>query len=170
MQVSKAIDDMTDGELQAVRYDDFVITRYDDEGQVTLMQINSVNVDLFARKVTARIRTEMEEFENTPISIRLGTLSGIPLFSGMGPEIEFRPLNLGIVDADFSSEFLSGGINQTLHRLYMRIVVNMTITLPGRIFDFENGSNVMICESLIAGDIPFASVNLGDLTGKDLLP
>lgn len=170
MKVSKAIDDMTDSELRAIAYDDIIITRYDEEGHVTLMQVNSVNVDIFARKVTARIREEMEAFEEEGISINLGTMSGIPFLSGMGPEFEFTTLNLGIVDADFISEFISGGINQTLHRLYMRIEVNMTVTLPGRTYAFDNGSNVMICEAVIAGNIPNAVVSLGEMVSGELLP
>lgn len=170
IQVSKAIDDMTDSELRNITYEDIIITRFDGEGHVTLMQVNSVNVDVFARKVTARIREEMEAFREEGISINLGTMSGIPFLSGMGPSINFNALNLGIVDADFISEFTSGGINQTLHRLYMRIVVNMTVTLPGRTYEFDNGSSVMICEAVIAGNIPNAVVSLGDMTTGDLLP
>ena len=63
MKVSKAIDDMTDKQLQSTDYEDFVITRYDNEGDLTFFQVNGVNVDLFARKVTAMIREEMTKFE-----------------------------------------------------------------------------------------------------------
>lgn len=169
MKVSEAIDDMTESELSGAEYDDFVITRYNDEGNVSLLQINSVAVDLFARKVTALIRSEMETFQSEGVAIPLGTLSGIPFLSGAGPDIVLSLLNLGIVDAEFSSEFLTAGINQTLHRLYMRIVVNMTIVLPGYTMDFDNSSQVIISEAVITGDVPFSDIDVGASTG-DLLP
>lgn len=170
MQVSQAIDDMTDGELHNIKYEDLVITRYNDEGYVSLLQVNSVNVDLFARKVTALIRTEMAKFENEGVNIPIGTLSGIPFISGIGPEIELNLLNLGIVDADFISEFAAAGVNQTIHRLYMRIIVNMTIVLPGYTIAFDNSSQVIICESVIAGEVPFSNIDLGNITASELLP
>ena len=37
MQVSKAIDDMTDSELQGMEYGDLVIVRYNDKGYVSLL-------------------------------------------------------------------------------------------------------------------------------------
>ena len=36
MKVSEAIDNMTESELTGAEYDDFVITRYNDEGNVSL--------------------------------------------------------------------------------------------------------------------------------------
>ncbi len=168
MRVSQAIDDMTDAELQGKDYDDFVITRYNTDGNLSILQVNSISVDLFARKVTSLIRNEMEEFKERGVAVPLGTLSGLPFLSGFGPAVEINLLNLGVVDADFSSEFISAGINQTLHRLYMRIVVNMTIVLPGYSMEFDNSSQVIICESVITGDVPLGNITVGG--NVDLLP
>ena len=129
MKVSEAIDDMTDRQLQNTNYEDFVIVRYDNEGKMTFFQVNSINVDLFARKVTALIREEMSKFENDGINIPIGTVSGVPFLSDLGPEITLNILNLGVVDADFTSEFISAGVNQTIHRLYMKIIVSFMIFL-----------------------------------------
>ena len=69
MKVSETIDDMTEKQLYNVTYDDFVITRTDDEGKVTFVQISSVNVNLFARRVTSLIRSEMKKFESDGVGI-----------------------------------------------------------------------------------------------------
>ena len=131
MKVSEAIDDMTEKQLYEVEYGDFVILGTDSDGNVTFVQMNSVAVNLFARRVTSLIRGEMEKFEEQGIAIPLGTITGVPLLSDIGPELTYNVLDLGVVDADFYSEFSSAGINQTLHRLYMKIIVNMRIVLPG---------------------------------------
>lgn len=164
MKVSEAIDDMTDRQLQNTNYEDFVIVRYDNEGKMTFFQVNSINVDLFARKVTALIREEMSKFENDGINIPIGTVSGIPFLSDLGPEITLNILNLGVVDADFTSEFISAGVNQTVHRLYMKIIVNMKIILPGYSLSFDNSSTVIICESVIVGDVPFGDIQISSGT------
>lgn len=164
MKVSEAIDDMTDRQLQNTNYEDFVIVRYDNEGKMTFFQVNSINVDLFARKVTALIREEMSKFENDGINIPIGTVSGVPFLSDLGPEITLNILNLGVVDADFTSEFISAGVNQTVHRLYMKIIVNMKIILPGYSLSFDNSSTVIICESVIVGDVPFGDIQISSGT------
>ncbi len=161
MQVSQAIDDMTESHLYDVTYDDFVISRYDNEGNVTFIQINSVKVNLFARRVTSLIRSEMKTFEEQGVQIPLGTVTGIPLLSDLGPELTYNVLDLGVVDADFISEFTDAGVNQTLHRLYMKIIVNMRIVLPGYSLAFDNSSTVMICENVIVGDVPLGQIDIG---------
>ena len=166
MQVSQAIDDMTESHLYDVTYDDFVISRYDNEGNVTFIQINSVKVNLFARRVTSLIRSEMKTFEEQGVQIPLGTVTGIPLLSDLGPELTYNVLDLGVVDADFISEFTDAGVNQTLHRLYMKIIVNMRIVLPGYSLAFDNSSTVMICENVIVGDVPLGQIDIG----SELLP
>lgn len=60
MKVSEAIDDMTEKQLYEVEYGDFVILGTDSDGNVTFVQMNSVAVNLFARRVTSLIRGEME--------------------------------------------------------------------------------------------------------------
>lgn len=166
MQVSQAIDDMTESHLYDVTYDDFVISRYDNEGNVTFIQINSVKVNLFARRVTSLIRSEMKTFEEQGVQIPLGTVTGIPLLSDLGPELTYNVLDLGVADADFISEFTDAGVNQTLHRLYMKIIVNMRIVLPGYSLAFDNSSTVMICENVIVGDVPLGQIDIG----SELLP
>ena len=88
------------------------------------------------------------------------------MLSDLGPALTYNVLNLGVVDADFISDFVDAGINQTLHRLYMRIVVNMKIILPGYSLSFDNGSTVLICENIISGDVPLGELNIGE----NLLP
>lgn len=166
MKVSEAIDDMTEKQLYEVEYGDFVILGTDSDGNVTFVQMNSVAVNLFARRVTSLIRGEMEKFEEQGIAIPLGTITGVPLLSDIGPELTYNVLDLGVVDADFYSEFSSAGINQTLHRLYMKIIVNMRIVLPGYSLAFDNSSTVMICENIIAGDVPLGNIDIGG----ELLP
>ena len=161
MKVSEAIDDMTEKQLYEVEYGDFVILGTDSDGNVTFVQMNSVAVNLFARRVTSLIRGEMEKFEEQGIAIPLGTITGVPLLSDIGPELTYNVLDLGVVDADFYSEFSSAGINQTLHRLYMKIIVNMRIVLPGYSLAFDNSSTVMICENVIAGDVPLGNIDIG---------
>ena len=51
----------------------------------------------------------------------LGTITGIPMLSGVGPKITMKFTPVGAVLSDFDSEFVAAGINQTVHRVKLRL-------------------------------------------------
>ena len=61
---------------------------------------------------------------------------------------------------DLKSEFISQGINQTLHRIYLQINCEVNILTP--ISDLhENITNqVLLAENMIIGQIPSSYYNL----------
>ena len=48
----------------------------------------------------------------------------------MGPDITIKMMTDGNVITDLKSEFKEAGINQTLHRVYLEVVCNVTILTP----------------------------------------
>ena len=49
----------------------------------------------------------------------MGTVSGISVLKNVGPNIGIRLETGGNVKATINTEFISSGINQTLHRMYI---------------------------------------------------
>ena len=70
----------------------------------------------------------------------------------------------------FKSEFVSAGINQTVHRIYLEVSSVVNLILP--IFDdpVQTYTQVLICESVIVGTVPdfYFSNAMGSLL--DLVP
>lgn len=52
------------------------------------------------------------------------------------------------------SNFTSSGINQTLHRLYFTVSGTIGMILPAQTQNFVTELEVLICESVIVGEIP----------------
>lgn len=154
MLFSEAIDDNASKLIDHLVYEDYVIMRTDAEGNLTYLGINSVSMNKFSRQVTTLIRGSMAEFETNGVDIPLGAFTGITFLSGIGPGVQMQVLSLAVVDANYVSSFIDGGINQTLHRLYIIIEITGEIILPGYTKSITNSSQVLVSESVIVGKTP----------------
>ncbi len=70
---------------------------------------------------------------------------------------------------DLKSEFEEAGINQTLHRVYLEVVCNVTILTPYETITETITNQVLLIEGLIVGNIPDAYYNLEGLTDNQML-
>ena len=72
----------------------------------------------------------------------------------MGPAIPVYISLSGNVDSDFEEEFESGGINQTVHKLSLRINVQLSVLTPSGTLSENVTTSVLIGETVIIGFTP----------------
>ena len=75
----------------------------------------------------------------------------------------------GNVLTDLKSEFTEAGINQTLHRVYLEVVCNVTILTPYQTITESITNQVLLIEGVIVGNIPDAYYNLQGLNDEQML-
>ncbi len=75
----------------------------------------------------------------------------------------------GNVLTDLKSEFTEAGINQTLHRVYLEVVCNVTILTPYQTITESITNQVLLIEGVIVGNIPDAYYNLEGLNDEQML-
>lgn len=137
-----------------VTYDDLVSIVTDSSGKIVMLQANSIQINVLSRKVIEQAYSLLIERLKAPLSIPLGSFSGLPILSGVGPRVKIDVLPYGSVGCMFLSKFESAGINQTVHKIYLEVTSSITIVLPYNKVSVDNVSEVLICESLIIGEIP----------------
>lgn len=93
--------------------------------------------------------------ENEGLSIPLGSFTGFVPLTNLGPEIRLDIGSRQTVTCSLHSTFESGGVNQTLHHIFLTVDVDMVVYNPFRIrrtvhtcADFE------IAQTVIVGDVP----------------
>ena len=91
---------------------------------------------------------------NEGIDIALGTFSGIPFLYNIGPCLSVKLVQVGVVNTKLDSQFLSSGINQTLHRLIFDVSAIVALVLPIRNQTYNTNMQVLLCESVIVGKVP----------------
>lgn len=98
-----------------------------------------------------------------------GSFTGIKLLSGRGPGIKIKISSIGNVKTDLKSEFSSKGINQTLHRVYLKVDCEVSILTPFNNITKSISNQILIAENVIVGDIPQTYYNLEGLKQDDAM-
>ena len=139
---------------QGIAYSDLIKIETND-GKTTLLQANSIRINALAKLITRTIQENLRDLLNDDVKIHLGAFSGIPILSGVGPEISIGLGNsYGDISCRFSSEFTSSGINQTQHKIYLNLTTRVNVVFATRTMQIDAKSDVLLCESIIIGEIP----------------
>lgn len=128
----------------------------DENGKVLSVQMDTSAANRLKNILTEETERGLEKLGQDGISIPLGTLLGIPLFSGKGTAVKLGVQQLGAVESDFSSRLESAGINQTRLTVYVTVNVEIRAILPDGHGDIKVREDYIINDSIIVGDIPKA--------------
>ena len=96
----------------------------------------------------------MNNYEDTEVKISLGSFTGSKLFSSIGPNVNIGLSSVGKVNTDLRSEFISQGMNQTIHRVYLQIDCDVDILTPYESIATNVSNQVLLVENVIIGEIP----------------
>lgn len=81
--------------------------------------------------------------------------------------VKIRISTIGNVETDLRSEFISQGINQTLHKVYLQVECGVDILTPFDNISSKIANQVLLMENVIVGNIPSTYYNLEGLDGKN---
>ena len=140
-------------------YDELIDIMVDEQGNISMFQVKSIKINKLSKEISKTAQQNLEVVSAEGIGIPLGTLSGISVLVGLGPEINFYVSPIGSIQSSFSSEFESAGINQTNHRIYLTLDTSVSIVLPTSTKTVSTRSHILICESIIIGKVPETYLN-----------
>lgn len=101
-----------------------------------------------------------DKLGETYVKIPIGNFTGNSLLAGRGPTIKVKIVPAGTVSIEFKTEFLSTGINQTRHRVYLEVLNKMSIVAPFTSERVEVLNEVNVAETVLIGDVPSTFYNL----------
>ena len=160
--MTQAIDAAVDNCLQenSMSYSDFVTMETDSAGKVTSITSNTAANSRFKRQVVETVTRQLTAMDSDALSVPLGTLTGQPLLSGVGPSVRVNVDSVGEVTADYHNSFTSAGVNQTLHRVCLDITATVYLFLPGEVLPVSVSSSVCVAETVIVGETPDTYLSL----------
>ena len=139
---------------QNVNYTDLVTIKRDSKDNILSIEANTTKVNLIARETTARTVNQLNIFCNDGVKIPLFAFTGIEFLSGFGPKITFKIIPVSSADCNFKSNFISRGINQTLHEIYITVTAYASVIMPTYTLNVLASTDVLVASSLIVGTIP----------------
>lgn len=147
--------------MEEVGYDiELVKLEKDEAGNILALQANVVEMNYIASLIGARTQQMYNELTEAYVKIPIGNFTGNALLAGRGPSIEVKIVPVGTVGSDFKTEFVSAGINQTRHRVYLQVVSSMRVIAPLSSKTIKVVNNVNVSETVLIGDVPSSYYNL----------
>lgn len=141
-----------------INYNDLIFVKYDKNGQVSLMQANTILMNNIASEVALEVQEQMKELSESKIKIPLSSAFDTQLINL--PSVKLQIVPQGAVTVDFATEFESSGINQTRHRIYLIIITDIKIIVPLVSENIKVATNIPIAETIIVGDVPEQFINV----------
>lgn len=158
--------------MRDVGYLDLIILDRDETGKILALRANVIEMNRIASEISLAIQKQNNELGASYVQIPIGNFTGNSLLAGLGPKIKVKIIPTGTVNIEFKTEFLSSGINQTRHRIYLEIKSKMGIVAPFVSKRVEVINEVNIAETVLIGEVPETYYNLegvSEVTTDDTL-
>ena len=141
-------------------YDELFTLEKDKDGNITMIKSNIIAINEIISDVAVKIQNKINQRGRENIEIALGSFTGFKLLSGKGPGVPIKISSIGNVETDLRSEFSEKGINQTLHRVYLKVDCEVSILTPYNSITEKVSNQVLLIENVIVGKIPSTYYNL----------
>lgn len=148
--------------LAGVTYDQLMAVTMDDSGQIRLIQANTPEMNRLASRASLTAQEKIAGLEQQSLYVPLGSALGMTIFAGAGPLIEVRILPVGAVNAGFTTEFETAGINQTRHKISLTLTAQVELVIPTGAMEVQVVTQVAVAESIIVGQVPDSYVTVED--------
>lgn len=165
--VNNAVFNVLDGTID---YGDFINVIKDDGGNISMLQANTKVINDISINTSTQSQNELNKIGEQKLSISLGSLTGFPIFIGLGPDINIRIIPTGSVICKFKSVFDDAGINQTRHRILIEVCADMDVILPISSKKINCVVEIYIAESILIGNIPSTYLQFESASLLNLLP
>lgn len=157
--VNQAINEVIDNNDKAKT--SLITTEKDNDGKITAVSPDVTLMNNLKSEIAITVSRKINETTNSKIRVPLGNISGISILSNVGPRVTFNLVPYGKTDVDFVTTFTEAGINQTRHRVDVKVVLNVALLLANKaISSTKIETTVPISETIIVGDVPSSYTNL----------
>lgn len=141
-------------------YNNMIIIEKDNDGNITLLRADTVKLNYLASKLILASNKKIGELEEVGMKIPLGYLTKNLVFYNMGPKINIKMSQIGNITSSYESVFESAGINQTRHKIYLNVNMQMKIIVPLNSKTVDIACQIPISETIIVGKIPNTAIEL----------
>lgn len=155
--------------MKKYTYDELFSIEKDANGNIAMIKSNIIPINEIISDVANKIQENMNNRGKEDIEIALGSFTGFKLLAGRGPGVKIKITTIGDVETDLKSEFISTGINQTLHRVYLQVKCKVNILTPFNSISKEITNQVLLLENIIVGNIPNTYYNLEGMSEGDVM-
>ncbi|MBC7960274.1 MAG: sporulation protein YunB [Vallitaleaceae bacterium] len=156
--ISKAIDETF--RESNINTDDLATFYFNEEGSLISFGVNTVLVNEISAAVMEKISIKVREYQGDELYIPLGRMTGSNIFSSMGPKIKVKIMPYGTTTIHYDSAFVSEGINQINHRIWLNVEMTMQVVAPLNKTQTKVNQTVTLVDRVINGNVPDQYINV----------
>ena len=153
----------------SVDYFDLVNLEKNDNGRVTAVMVDSVKINKIKSEISKVIIDKFSELESREYGIPIGTVLKSKLFSGRGFKIYIKIIPLGAFTSSIDNKFVSVGINQSLHSIYLNFNAMIKVVAPFSEASVSVTESICLTETVLLGEVPNTYVEIKGGDGRDYL-
>ncbi len=154
---TKAIDiinNATDDVFFDISSPDLVIIDKDENGKITSVSADTIEINRLKTKLSKSIQKCAETSNESKVYIPIGSLTNFAVLQGFGYRIPINIVTDGFAKIDFDDEFVSCGINQVKHKIYMTVSVKVSVVSAVFSRSETVTTEVPVAETVITGTVP----------------
>ncbi|MCH5202097.1 MAG: sporulation protein YunB [Oscillospiraceae bacterium] len=135
-------------------YNNLLVKSTSERGVVTSLSVNSQAVNKLQNEFSDVFQNKIDDLISQHFSLPIGDLTNITMLAGKGPRINFNYDMTGSVNVELESSFTSTGINQTLHRLNMKVNAEIVFISQSYMENITISNDFAVSETVIVGNTP----------------
>ena len=152
--LTKLINQAISQQTRNLAYNDLIIIKTNQQGQIILMQPNLQLINSLSSNITLQLQQLLEEQNQQLIQIPLFKIFSIEIFSRYSPKLTVRAIPYGAVSTDIIDEFEAVGINQSRHKIYLKVETRVRVIIPLLGTKIDVATKVPLSEAVIVGQVP----------------
>ncbi|MBO5857144.1 MAG: sporulation protein YunB [Clostridia bacterium] len=135
-------------------YTDLVTISLNDKKEVNALETNTIAINKLKADITNSIANELKDSRGEKIRVSLGNLFDSYVLDFIGIEFQVKLTDYGFIETNVLSNFKSAGINQTLHRISLKIKVDINVNI-GTLYQTETvETEILLAETVLLGTVP----------------
>jgi sporulation protein YunB len=150
---TQAINEAVNSKIGNNTFNHLIDFETDNNGRISLIQANTVQMNKLAAETSLEIQKEIEEIGITHLKIPISSIFGSQVFANTGPKISVTIQPAGTVYVDFYTDFEEAGINQTRLKIYLKVKTDVQIIVPLASNKVDVTTHIPVSETIIVDDV-----------------
>ncbi len=140
------------------KYDEIIKVEKDNEGKIVLIQSDSAKLNKIAAEMADECNKDLDKMSDETIPVPIGWITEKSLLYNVGPKVYVKVQPVGNITISYDSRFESAGINQSRHKIYLKVKAKVKMKMPLMSKDIEINTEVPVSDTVIVGEIPQGSL------------
>ncbi len=148
--INKAVDEC----FRDVSYKDIVSVSKNSQDEIVSLSGNVVALNRMKSDLAECVNKYVSSGDKKYVTLYMGSSQSKPMLAGFGPKIKIKVKPYSVTKTAFRDEFVSAGINQVRHCVYIDTYTTVTVVGMGSRVSAQVKNSLPVADTIIVGRVP----------------